>query len=511
MAVLSRSRVTALVLVLAACGVARAGDPDDYTLYVPIIGINPHRHDHTREVVPIRPDLKLWDGRTIVTPRLSTNTYIVERFDRDQRLIRDLGIPARRGWVPAGDIVPLKDAEGYFTATIQAGNRRSFPLLMRGVVRYHFGEYHLALGDLDEALRRAPESVEALLWHASVHSAIHQREQAVADLDRGLQLRPNDAHLLLARAGIIKSTDKKEINRALAYIERAIQSEPSEPYPCFARVSCYLSLDRRDNALKELEDMIRRFPDPESFVATVMFLAKMKEYRVAREVTRARLDQKPDRDLAYKCHIVLALIDASERRQSRAREELAAAISIGPSKEDAYLFRAGLSRSQGDLRHAMVDMDTAIRANPSNGESYEGRAVMHYERQEYAAAIDDMHTAVKLKSEDPEIHERLALMLATCPEASIRRGPEAVAQATRACELSRWKSPTALDTLAAAEAEAGHFLAAAGHEEKAIALLPDNDKRETGYRRSLARYRDHKPAYRLSLLEEWGIRKSRRD
>ncbi len=505
-----RSRVAALVLVLGAGGIARAGEPERLSFHIPLAGMDRHRDDHTREVVPTGPDLKLWNGRTSFTPRLSTTIYAVERTEAGQRLLRDSSLPAKHGWVPAGDVVPLKEAEGYFTAAIQAGDTRSFPFLSRGLVRYHVGEYDLALADLNEALRRDPRSVEALSWRASTHSAMHHREQAFADYDHALQLQPNNPHLLRCRAEITP-TSKKEIDRAFADLDRAIQIAPSEPIFRLVRAGCNTALKRRDAALRELQEIIRRFPEPEPFLAAVAGLAELKEYRLARAAIHARLDQHPDRDLAYKCHIVLAIIDEIERRHSRARSELAAAIAIDPSKEDAYVFRAAITSRDWDVHQAFADIDSAIRANPANGESYEMRAAMRYGKQNYSAAIADMHTSVKLKSEDPEIHERLALMLASCPEAGISRGPEAVAEATRACELSRWKSPTALDALAEAEAEAGHYLAAAGHQENAIALLPDNDEREIHYRRSLARYRDHKPAYRLSLLEEWGIRKSRRD
>ena len=64
----------------------------------------------------------------------------------------------------------------------------------------------------------------------------------------------------------------------------------------------------------------------------------------------------------------------------------------------------------------------------------------------------------------------LAWLLATCPDAAARNGPEAVRQATKACELTQYAQPLLIGTLGAAQAEAGDFLAAIATAERAAAL-----------------------------------------
>lgn len=84
-------------------------------------------------------------------------------------------------------------------------------------------------------------------------------------------------------------------------------------------------------------------------------------------------------------------------------------------------------------------------------------------------------------------YNQLAWELATAERQAIRDGPRAVEMALKACELSEWKNPTYIDTLAAAYARAGHFEEAVKWQHKAM----DNSQRAN----------DDKASQRLRLYE----------
>jgi hypothetical protein len=77
---------------------------------------------------------------------------------------------------------------------------------------------------------------------------------------------------------------------------------------------------------------------------------------------------------------------------------------------------------------------------------------------------------LKVPPDQVGILNNLAWLLATCPDAAFRNGPEAVRLATQACELTRYAQPLLIGTLAAAQAEAGDFQAAITAAERAAAL-----------------------------------------
>jgi len=84
---------------------------------------------------------------------------------------------------------------------------------------------------------------------------------------------------------------------------------------------------------------------------------------------------------------------------------------------------------------------------------------------------------------------RLAVLLAVCPDATVRDGKKALEAARRGHELA--KGPTELAALAAARAELGEFDQAVEWQEKAIAAAPKTLSDQ--YRERLKLYQDRKP------------------
>jgi tetratricopeptide (TPR) repeat protein len=92
----------------------------------------------------------------------------------------------------------------------------------------------------------------------------------------------------------------------------------------------------------------------------------------------------------------------------------------------------------------------------------------------YKASLADLNTlAILGSSVRNEITQAWALndrewLRATCPDPSIRNGQLAIADAKKACELTKWKFASEIDILAAAYAEAGDFDSAIRYEQQAI-------------------------------------------
>lgn len=142
----------------------------------------------------------------------------------------------------------------------------------------------------------------------------------------------------------------------------------------------------------------------------------------------------------------------------------------GPMLSNSLAVHGGLLHAVGRSKEAMAEFGKALKFNKADGMVYlfRGRAMCAEEK--FTSAVKDFKTAIQLNAKDAEAHRNLALVLAACPKDRYRNGKRAVESAKQACELTEWKSWTALDTLAAAYAEAGDYDQARRWAEKAADL-----------------------------------------
>ena len=110
-------------------------------------------------------------------------------------------------------------------------------------------------------------------------------------------------------------------------------------------------------------------------------------------------------------------------------------------------------------------------------------------------AIAHYRAALQTRPDLPEALNNLAWILAANADPQVRNGPEAVALAERACQLTDSKQALLVGTLAAAYAEAGRFAEAVTAAEKAALLAEQSRQPELAARNRqlLALYRAGKP------------------
>lgn len=156
---------------------------------------------------------------------------------------------------------------------------------------------------------------------------------------------------------------------------------------------------------------------------------------------------------------------SAEMGYLHAQSDLGAAYAFGvgvrqDSEQAVYWFRKAAEGGDPPAQFNLGKMYTAGQGMEKNYKE----ALQWYEKAaQQERAPDVRHKALNL----------LALILATCPEESLRNGPSAVENAQKAIALSPPSNIAPIETLAAAYARCGRFADAVEQEKKFSQLMVD--------------------------------------
>ncbi len=160
-------------------------------------------------------------------------------------------------------------------------------------------------------------------------------------------------------------------------------------------------------------------------------------------------------------HIELALRELNELTRS------------APHDVSAWLALGDVHRAANDSAAALVAYDRAAQ-NATSAAPGRRAVSLLLEGSEFAEARNRLRALRQQWPQNPNLINELAWLLATCPDDTIRDGTQAISLVRPLVKRTRRREPALLDTLAAAQAEAGSFTIAVRIMTEAINLLgPD--------------------------------------
>jgi tetratricopeptide (TPR) repeat protein len=173
-------------------------------------------------------------------------------------------------------------------------------------------------------------------------------------------------------------------------------------------------------------------------------------------------------------------------------------VRLAPRNANAYGDRAYVLLQKQQYRLALDDLATELRLDPTRRAALINRGFAYQHLGEFKSSLANYEAAVGLNSHDAGALTRLARLLATCPDGSIRNGEQAVDLARKACELTHWKARFPLSALAAAYAETRDFNSAVNYQERALSRVDEFDPYLRKDRAELELYHQHKPYRQIS-------------
>lgn len=264
-----------------------------------------------------------------------------------------------------------------------------------GIAHLAQGEWDRVILCSDQALRLNPDSFAALSIRGMVRSLQDELEQAIADYDHALEIKPLASTLSL-RASVYYR--KGESRRALTDYTRAIELDPECASAYSGRGAIYARQEMPDLAISDLTQAIRIDPEDVSsyFSRGYAYFQQGQLDRAINDYTLGLEYSKRQNDSLQQGQLDRAILDRIQ--------------SIQSDFYTAYPFvmRGLMYQASHEFDQAIVDFRQAIELDPQNANVYGAIAVAYYMKEEVGEAIEAYQKAIQLAPQNTRYYKGLA-------------------------------------------------------------------------------------------------------
>jgi tetratricopeptide (TPR) repeat protein len=247
--------------------------------------------------------------------------------------------------------------------------------------------------------------------------------------------------------------------------------------------------------------LLLEYPDFTQLHSQIAFTSlKLKDYDTAAGHLRICIELNPN-DSSSRSG--LGTILALQGKNDQAEIHLTEALRINPNIPEAHYRLGSILDGRGELDRAAVHFRKLLAINPSDTRVCNMLASISMRQSKFNQTIAYFRKSLQINPDQPGALNDLAWIRATHIDPEYRNVDEALQLARRVCELTNFQQPSALDTLAAAYANAGRFPQAIETADRAIKIAGStgNEALVKEIQNHLTLYRDNKP-YRESMESE---------
>lgn len=248
--------------------------------------------------------------------------------------------------------------------------------------------------DAELAAALFPRSTRALTLLAQMYVADNKAPQALAILDRALEIDPHCVPAILVKGSAFLATGDSK--KAILEYDRAIRIDPEEPRGYYDRSLAWEKEGNHDRSMKNAQkaaELAPEIPDPRHQMGRLFTLqpdydAAVREFKKAVEI-----------DPFYAKSIIgLGWVEAHRDKFEDAIKYYDEALGKDPSIAEGWALRGNAKWKLRRVDDSIVDYSKAIEISPSLAIAWANRGLAYTYQKKYAPAIRDFERAFELDS-----------------------------------------------------------------------------------------------------------------
>ena len=350
--------------------------------------------------------------------------------------------------------------------------------------------------DFDAAAKADPTNVDAPQARAVLYMEKGQNEKAIEDLKAAVALQKDNHRALGALAEVM--TNLKKYDDALKICDDVIKLAPQETIGYNLRARVKVLKDDIKGGIEDLNAAIKiDGTDVGSLLMRSGLLAADGKTEEAKADVERALRLRPD---VPQVILMKSRLAAQAGNFGEAIGDIQLLLRSDPKNEDYRLQLAMYLTADKRPRRAIEILNGLVDDNPKDADILRTRADALLSINKHKEAIADYEAALKLEPEDTGVLNNLAWVLATSETDGVRDAKRSIELGTKACELTEYKKPHILSTLASGYAEKGDFENALKWSAKAVELGEGEMKEQLG--KELENYKQKKPWRETQNVEE---------
>ncbi len=283
-----------------------------------------------------------------------------------------------------------------------------------------------------EQTKNRETAAQAYFGRGSLRYTMGDRDGAFKDFQKAIELRPGNFGYLRHYANVLYSVG--HYKESAEVYQKAVEKEPHDHFLWVNLANSYVSMGKRDMAIRELLRASKYEPDSYRIVSALAGVEAPKDLNKANRYFARAVELVSDvikkNPLQSELYAERSYMYVQLGRFRDALDDLNKAIKIRPIVANYYHLKAGAEWSLKMHKEAIADESHAITLEPNNFAFYHARKQFNTQLQRYQDVLKDATRCVEIDPRNPNCYEERAFCYS-----NLHDGPRAMADFKKAIEL----------------------------------------------------------------------------